>query len=163
MSLLNSFFNLGRLLLGSYRKNVLLFKYKKLKIGTKFFCGKGVVLSKKNTITIGDNFYMGNYCHLAADAQIGNDVLFASYVSLVGGDHRIDNIDGTIRSSGRDVFKKIVIEDNVWIGHGVILMHGVTIKSGAVVAAGAVVTKDVENNSIVGGNPAKEIRKRILK
>lgn len=160
MSLLNSFFNLGRLLLGNYRKNVLLIKYKKLKIGKKFFCGKGVVVSKKNTITIGDNFYIGNYCHLAADAQIGNDVLFASHVSLVGGDHKIDNINVPIRLSGRDIFKKIVIEDNVWIGHGAILMHGITIKTGAVVAAGAVVTKDVDRNSIVGGNPAKFIRQR---
>ena len=149
--------------MGAYKKIILLIKYKNLKIGKNFFSGKGVIISRKNTISIGNNFYMGNYCHIAADAQIGDDVLFASHVSLVGGDHKIDNIEVPMRLSGRDIFKKIVIEDNVWIGHGAILVHGITIKTGAVVAAGAVVTKDVEKDSIVGGNPAKEIRKRIFK
>jgi acetyltransferase-like isoleucine patch superfamily enzyme len=163
MSLVNNFYKFRRLLLGGYKKNILLLRYKNLEIGKNFFSGKGVVVSRKNTISIGDNFYMGNYCHLGADAQIGDDVLFASHVSLVGGDHKIDNIDVPMRLSGRDIFKKIVIENNVWIGHGAIVMHGITIKTGAVIAAGAVVTKDVEKDSIVGGNPAKEIRKRIFK
>ncbi|MBT8326143.1 MAG: hypothetical protein KJP21_00385 [Bacteroidia bacterium] len=105
---------------------------------------------------------MGNYCHLGANAEIGNNVLFASYVSMVGGDHKIDGIKVPIRKSGRDILKTINIGDNVWIGHGAIIMHGVNIGSGAVVAAGAVVTKDVEKNSIVGGNPAKFIRYRKL-
>ncbi|WP_366520909.1 DapH/DapD/GlmU-related protein [Mucilaginibacter sp.] len=103
---------------------------------------------------------MGNYCHLSANAVIGNDVLFASFVSLVGGDHKIDNIDVPIRLSGRDEFKTITIGDNVWIGHGAIVMHGINIETGAVIASGAVVTKDVPANAIVGGNPAKFIRYR---
>lgn len=105
---------------------------------------------------------MGNFCHLSANAVIGNDVMLASFVSLVGGDHKIDNIDTTFRLSGRDELKQITIEDNVWIGHGVILIHGITIKTGAVIAAGSVVTKDVGINEIVGGNPAKLIRIRKL-
>lgn len=104
---------------------------------------------------------MGNYCHLAANAQIGDDVLFSSFVSLVGGDHKIDNIKVPIRLSGRDILKQIKIHDNVWIGHGAIIMHGVTIGEGAVIAAGSVVTKDVPANTIVGGNPAKHIRNRL--
>ena len=103
---------------------------------------------------------MGNFCHLAADAVIGADVLFASYVSLVGGDHKIDNIVGTFRDSGRDVLKTIRIADNVWVGHGAILMHGISIGSGSVIAAGAVVTSDVQENAIVGGNPAKILKYR---
>jgi acetyltransferase-like isoleucine patch superfamily enzyme len=124
--------------------------------------GKNCFVSRKNSISIGKNFYMGNYCHLAADAKIGNDVLFASFVSLVGGDHKIDNLSTSIRKSGRDVFKPIIIEDNVWIGHGAILMHGIIISTGAVVAAGSVVTKDIPENEIWGGNPAKFIRKRKM-
>jgi len=103
---------------------------------------------------------MGHYCHLAAPARIGDNVLFAAYVSLVGGDHKIDNIHGPMRDAGRDDIKPIRIEDDVWIGHGAIILHGVTVHSGAVVAAGAVVTKDVPPRSIVGGNPAKLIRYR---
>lgn len=133
---------------------------KNLKIGKGFFCGKSCFCSTKNQITIGQDFYMGSYCHLSANAKIGNDVLFASFVSLVGGDHRIDGIDVPFRLSGRDELKTIIIEDNVWIGHGAIIMHGVRIGSGAVIGSGSVVTKDVEKNAIVGGNPAKHIRYR---
>lgn len=131
-----------------------------LRVGKEFYCGRGCFISRKNNVSIGNYFYMGNYCHLGANAQIGNDVLFASFVSLVGGDHKIDGINVPIRNSGRDTLKTIIIGDNVWIGHGAIILHGVNIDHGAVVAAGAVVTKDVEENAIVGGNPAKLIRYR---
>ena len=131
-----------------------------LVVGDDFFCGKYVSISKKNTIKIGKHVYIGNNCHLAADAIIGNNIMLASYVSLVGGDHKIDYINTPIRYSGRDKFRTIHIHDDVWVGHGAIIMHGVTINSGAVIAAGAVVTKDVEKNMIVGGNPAKKIRMR---
>jgi maltose O-acetyltransferase len=133
-----------------------------LRVGKRFYCGRGCFVSRKNRIKIGDFFYMGNYCHLGANAEIGDNVLFASFVSLVGGDHKIDGIKVPIRKSGRDTLKTINIGDNVWIGHGAIILHGVNIGYGAVVAAGAVVTKDVEKNAIVGGNPAKFIRYRKL-
>ena len=54
-----------------------------------------------------------------------------------------------------------VIEDDVWIGHGVTIMAGVCIGRGAIVAAGAVVTKDVPRYTLVGGVPAKLIRERF--
>jgi len=103
---------------------------------------------------------MGRNCHLASNAIIGDDVMFASYVAIVGGDHKIDNINVMMNQSGRDDMRTITIEDNVWIGHGSIIMHGVTIRSGAVIASGSVVTKEVPNNAIFGGNPAKLIRYR---
>ena len=56
----------------------------------------------------------------------------------------------------------IIIGNNVWIGHGAILIYGVTIEDGAVIAAGSIVTKDVKSNMVVGGNPAKLIRYREL-
>lgn len=57
--------------------------------------------------------------------------------------------------------KRTIIENDVWIGEGVIIKSGVRIGTGAVVAMGAVVTNDVEPYSIVGGVPAKLIRKRF--
>ena len=58
--------------------------------------------------------------------------------------------------------RPVTICDNVWIATGAIVLLGVTIGERAVVAAGAVVTKDVDPWTIVGGNPAKFIKKRVL-
>lgn len=62
----------------------------------------------------------------------------------------------------RLVTKSIIIGDNVWIASRAVILPGVRIGEGAVVAAGAVVTKDVEPWTVVGGNPAKFIKKRVL-
>lgn len=130
-------------------------------IGKVFYCGKGCFINKTNTVIVGNNFFMGNYCHIACDVIIGNDVMFASFVALVGGDHRFDKIGFSMRSSGRGEIKPIVIGNDVWIGHGTIIMNGVKIGEGAIVAAGSVVAKDVEPYTIVGGNPTKFIKKRF--
>ena len=61
------------------------------------------------------------------------------------------------------VTKPITICDNVWVATGAVVLPGVTIGEGAVVGTGAVVTKDVEPWTIVGGNPAKFIKRRELK
>ena len=142
------------------RKMRLQFLHPKLKIAAGFSCGKECHVSRKNEINIGENFFMGHQCHLGANANIGKNVMFASCVALVGGDHKFDDIDVPMRFAGRDTFKTITIEEDVWVGHGAIILKGVHISQGAVIAAGAVVTKDVAPYAIVGGNPAKFIRER---
>ena len=54
--------------------------------------------------------------------------------------------------------RPVLIGDNVWIGGSSVILGGVTIGNNAVIAAGSVVTKDVEENAVVGGNPAKFIK-----
>ena len=103
---------------------------------------------------------MGSGCHLGANILIGENVLFASEVAVVGGDHKIDFIDVPIRDAGRDEFKTAEFGDGCWVGHRAIILHGVKVGKGAVVAAGSVVTKDVPEHAIVGGSPAKIIRYR---
>lgn len=152
--------NLRRLILGKMRHISLLLQNKNIEIDNGFYCASGCRISSGRKIQIGKNFYMGFNCHLGANAIIGNDVIFASNVALVGGDHKIDYIDCPIRFSGRDEYKTTVIENNVWVGHGAIILHGVHIANGAVVGAGSVVTKNVPPNAIVAGNPARFIRYR---
>lgn len=149
-----------RIFLGGFRLALLKISNPSLVVGENFFCAQGCRASSGRTIEIGNNFYMGYCCHLGANMKVGNDVMFASEVAVVGGDHKIDNINTPIRYSGRDEFKTTFFGHGCWVGHRAIVMHGVTIGRGAVVAAGSVVTKDVEENAIVAGNPAKFVRFR---
>jgi acetyltransferase-like isoleucine patch superfamily enzyme len=58
------------------------------------------------------------------------------------------------------IMKPVRIEDNVWLGHGVIILGGVTIGEGAIIQAGAVVVKDIPPLGIAGGNPATVFKYR---
>ena len=84
--------------------------------------------------------------------KFGDNVQIGPHVTIVTDNHDLTN---------RYVLKcrKVVIGNNVWIGAGVSIMPGVHIGDNAVIAGGAVVTKDVPADTIVGGNPAKIIRK----
>lgn len=124
-----------------------------------------------NKITIGDNVYIGKYCSLETDIEIGNDVLLGNQVGLIGKyDHDYSCVGKSIKDSpwiGDEDYRfkgknlKIVIENDVWIGYGAIIVSGVKIGRGAIVAAGSVVLKDVEPYTIVAGNPARKVSKRF--
>lgn len=146
-------------------------KWRKYTIGENFHSGRGVFLWAKNNITIGDNFYIGKYSIIECDTIIGNHVIFANNVSLIGRyDHNYQQTGVPIRLSEqirdsnyqwKGLDQKIIVEDDVWIGLGVIVLSGVKIGKGSIIAAGSVVTKDVESYSIYAGNPAKKIKSRF--
>lgn len=109
-------------------------------------------------ISVGENFYLNSNCHLLGEIEIGDNVLIGPKTVIWSRDHGTKL--GELINKQKRLNKKIVIESDVWIGANVTILKGVIIKSGAVVAAGSVVTKDVLKNCIVGGNPAKLIKKR---
>ncbi len=134
-------------------------RHRFVRLGKAFSCGDGLFVAP-NLVSIGDYVYIGRHGHLAGRVTIGDYCLIASYVAFVGGDHPLDAIGYPMRFSGGPHFEETVLENDVWVGHGAIILHGVRIGEGSVVAAGSVVTKDVAPYTIVAGNPAREVRTR---
>lgn len=120
------------------------------------------IWSPHKDVTFGHHVQFGSNCMIQCDIEFGNYVLVASNVSFVGkDDHLFDKVGKPIWNSGRGDSYKTHIGNDVWIGHGTIILGGVKIGDGAIVAAGSVVTKDVSPCTIVGGNPAKFIKNRF--
>jgi len=118
--------------------------------------------SPHKDVTIGERVQFGQDCRIQCDIHLGNSILMASNVAFVGKDDHVTNIPGTtIWNSGRGDSQKTHVGNDVWIGHGAIIVAGVHIGDGAIVAAGSVVVKDVESCTIVGGNPARFIKNRF--
>ena len=153
------------------RCKLLLFSHKNIFIGNNSTFGRGTVFWAPNKMTIGNNVYIGKYCTLQADMEIGNNIDIANNVGLIGRyDHDYSKVGVSIKDApwigdasydfkGKD--QKIIIEDDVWIGFGAIIFTGVKIHRGAIVAAGSIVTHDVPAYTIVAGNPARVLGQRF--
>ena len=111
-------------------------------------CGKN--------ITVGKNVFINMGCKFQDQGGIfiGNNVLIGHNVSLLTLNH-----DERPKFRQNIYPKPISIGDNVWIGSNATILQGITIGDGAIIGANAVVTKDVTENTIVAGVPAKIIRK----
>lgn len=120
------------------------------------------VIIGKGKLIVGDHSAIGKRSEISVNGgeiRIGNNVRMASNVFITNANHEFSDREKPIMSQGIDT-RNVIIEDDVWIGHGAIILPGVTISKGAIVAAGAVVTKNVEAFSIVAGNPARHIKSR---
>ncbi|MBC8312926.1 MAG: acyltransferase [Candidatus Cloacimonetes bacterium] len=115
-------------------------------------------LSIGHNVAINDNFWV----NAIGKVEIGNNVLIGPSVIIHSANHNYARVDIPIREQGHTI-EKVIIEDDVWIGARAIILPGVTIGKGAIIAAGAVVNKDVGSYTIVGGVPAKIIKRRIPK
>lgn len=107
-------------------------------------------------ITFGKNVFVNGGCHFQDQGgiTIGDNCLIGHNVVLATINHDLNPANNR-----KNHYVPIKICDNVWIGANVTVLQGVTIGEWAVVAAGAVVTKDVEPYTIVGGIPAKFIKR----
>jgi len=108
-------------------------------------------------IHVGQNFYANFDCVIldVCPVKIGVNCFMAPGVHIYTATHPLDPIE---RASGVEFGKPVTIGDNVWLGGRAIINPGVTIGDNVVVASGAVVTKDVPNNVVVGGNPARVLK-----
>jgi acetyltransferase-like isoleucine patch superfamily enzyme len=153
-----------KLLLNLLRDSLLFrIKYPWVKRGRNIHCQMSTTFwSPHKHIILGDNIGIGYRCTFLCDIEIGNKVLIASDVAFINSDdHRYDIIGKTIWDSGRGDRYKIVIEDDVWIGQGVIILTPARIGRGSIIASGSVVNKDVPRYAIVAGVPAKMVKMRF--
>lgn len=141
-------------------------------IGSQSIFTGRIVFERENCkVIIGDRSFIGgnSLLDITSDLYIGNDVLISWGCTLI--DHNAHSTEFEERKD--DVLnwidrkknwlnvstKPIVIQDKAWIGFNSIILKGVTVGEGSIIAAGSVVTKDVEPYTVVGGNPARFIKR----
>lgn len=125
-------------------------------IQPRAYIGNGNCVSIGNDSGLGRNFKVQN-----TDVEIGDNVMIASDLLIIGGGHKCDRIDIPIGAQGNMPRSHLVIGNDVWIGVRVTICPNVrSIGNGVVIGAGAVVTKPVPDYAVVGGNPARVIRYR---
>ncbi len=138
--------------------------------------GRNVVVDKPFYCDYGRNIHIGDDCIINMNCtfvdcnriDIGNKVLIASNVQIYTATHPADAGERLVQDwdeeSGTPWFKTFAqpvrIEDNVWIGGGVIILPGVTIGNNSVIGAGSVVTRSIPPDSVAVGNPCKVIRRQ---
>ena len=138
---------------------------KNLELGSNSYFGFDckIYASEFSKVKIGSNCSFNSNVMINARGKgsiiIGDNVLIAPNVVLRSSDHSFDDLEKTINKQGMKD-GTIVIKNNVWIGSNSVILKNITIGEGSVIAAGAVVTRDIEPYTVVGGVPAKIIKKR---
>jgi acetyltransferase-like isoleucine patch superfamily enzyme len=119
------------------------------------------VRAHEGHVSIGAKSVLGQECTISAyqHVSIGRDCIIADRVMLIDFDHGVADVDRPIREQG--IYKRDVnVGHNVWIGYGACVLRGVTIGDNCIVGTGAVVTRDVPDNGVAVGVPARIIRMR---
>ena len=117
-------------------------------------------------LTIGNNGSVGAFNHITCINKviIGDNCLTGKWVTISDNNHGTTDFEVLHEApTERKLYTKgpVIIGKNVWIGDKATILGGVTIGDGAVIAANSVVTKDVPAYSVVGGNPARVIKKGV--
>jgi len=141
-------------------EHVLWRKYINLK-GKSRIHSTASIRNPKN-VFVGENSHINHNCCVWADNQskiiLGDNLLMGPGVKIFSANHGHEL--GIPMTYQKRVEADVIIGDNVWLGSNTIILSGVKIGSGTIVAAGSVVSKDLPENVIAGGIPAKIIKKR---
>lgn len=108
-------------------------------------------------VTIGDRVFIGLGNVIIGPVEIGNDTILAQHIVISGLNHNYEDVHRPISAQGVST-KKIVIQENCWIGANVVVTAGVTIGKHCIVAAGSVVTRDIPPYSVAVGSPARVVK-----
>ncbi len=134
----------------------------RIELGRWSWIGHGTKLrAHEGLISIGAKTVLGQECTISAfqHVSIGRECVVADRVMLIDFDHGMVEVDRPVRLQG--IYKRDVrVGNNVWIGYGACILRGVTVGDNAVIGTNAVVTRDVPDNAVVGGVPARVIRMR---
>lgn len=122
-------------------------------IGSNVYIGDGQQVSIGTGSRINENVFIQG-------ARIGKHVLIAPGCALMSKSHRHDRLDIPIALQGETEAMPVIIKDGAWLGRNVVVMPGVTIGAGAIVGACAFVNRDVPDNAVYAGVPARLIRYR---
>lgn len=128
------------------------------------FVAKGTIIGRYSYIgertSIDKNVQIGRYCSISSNVLIGATIHPQNWLST--SPIQYDNwLDGNHSKKTWEISKPTIIENDVWIGSGVIIKSGITVHNGAIIGSGAVVTHDVPPYAIVVGVPAKIIKYRF--
>jgi acetyltransferase-like isoleucine patch superfamily enzyme len=119
------------------------------------------IRAHEGSVSIGAKTVLGQECTISSyrHVSIGRECIVADRVMLIDFDHGMVEVERPIRNQGI-YMREVNVGHNVWVGYGACILRGVTIGDNCVVGTNAVVTKDVPDNAVVGGVPARLIRMR---
>lgn len=137
-------------------------------VGSGFRAGPNSFVWAPRSLTVGRNVRLGSNVRIEVDGSIGDSVLIANSAGIVGrDDHATSKIGVPITEADwvglfpERLSRPVKIGSDVWIGYGAIVLSGVSIGDSAIIGAGSVVTRDIPENSIAVGSPARVIGTRF--
>jgi acetyltransferase-like isoleucine patch superfamily enzyme len=131
-------------------------------LGRWSWLGHGTkIRSHEGEVRIGAKTVLGQECTISSfqHVAIGRECIIADRVMLIDFDHGVVEPDRPIRAQG--IYKRDVnVGHNVWVGYGACILRGVTVGDNAIIGTSSVITKDVPDDAVVGGVPARVLRMR---
>jgi len=131
-------------------------------LGRWSWLGQGCkIRAHEGRVTVGAKSVLGQECTISAyqHVSIGRECIVADRVMLIDFDHGVVEVERPIRQQG--IYKRDVrVGHNVWVGYGACLLRGVTVGNNCVIGTNSVVNKDVPDDAVVAGIPARVLRMR---